>query len=156
MGAAASDAGMSGAVVFEVVWRLVRTTGRRLAEELAADGFTDLRPAHCALLYRLSQKPARVSNLAQRGVVTRQAVSLLVDQLHGGGYVQREEDPADRRARIVVLTERGRAAGDCVSRSLARLSQVWEEAVGLDRIQQCATTLEELLAVVLKDAPATW
>jgi len=34
----------------------------------------------------------------------------LVDELESGGLVQREADPSDRRANVVVITDKGRAA----------------------------------------------
>jgi DNA-binding MarR family transcriptional regulator len=145
---AAFDSGAPASPVLEMASRLVRMTGRRVADELAAEGFTDLTAAHCALLYRLSTGPARVTDLAQRAAVTKQAMSLLVDKLYATGYVERAQDPLDRRARIVLLTERGQAAAGGVARSLVRISQRWGERVGLGRVRECAESLEDMLNTV--------
>jgi DNA-binding MarR family transcriptional regulator len=42
--------------------------------------------------------------LARRAGVTKQAMSQVVDDLVRKGYVERHEDPADRRSRIVFET----------------------------------------------------
>ena len=139
--------------MFDAAWRFVRASGRLIAADLAAEGFADLGPAHCALLYRLHTGPARITDLAQRGAVTRQAMSLLVEQLHAAGYAERRPDPADRRARIVVLTDRGRLAAGSANRSLARLVELWLGRVGSSRMQECVNALCDMTAAIA-DAPS--
>src|SRR5690349_15602383 len=46
--------------------------------------------------------------LAHHLGVDRTAMTYLLDDLEAGGLVERRPDPADRRARRVALTERGR------------------------------------------------
>jgi DNA-binding MarR family transcriptional regulator len=147
-GAEDGRSGSPGPSVIDVAWQVVRAVSRRVTEELATEGFTDLRPAHCAVLYRISGGVTRVNDMAQRGGVTRQAVSLLVDQLHAAGYVERSVDPADRRAKVVALTGRGEAAAACLSHSHDRLRERWAEAVGLDRIKDCRGVLEDMAAAL--------
>ena len=49
-----------------------------------------------------------VSDLSERFDITNEAASQLVDKLVQGGLIQREEDPNDRRAKLLNLTEKGR------------------------------------------------
>jgi DNA-binding MarR family transcriptional regulator len=42
--------------------------------------------------------------------VSKQAVGPVVDEMVALGLVERSPDPADRRAKLLALTERGRAA----------------------------------------------
>jgi DNA-binding MarR family transcriptional regulator len=42
--------------------------------------------------------------------MTQQSMGELVTHLERGGYVERRVDSADRRARLVVVTDAGRAA----------------------------------------------
>jgi DNA-binding MarR family transcriptional regulator len=49
-----------------------------------------------------------VSDLSQRFDITNAAASQLVDKLVQSGLIQREEDPNDRRAKLLNLTEKGR------------------------------------------------
>jgi DNA-binding MarR family transcriptional regulator len=50
-----------------------------------------------------------VGDISERFDITNAAASQLVDKLVQGGLIQREEDPHDRRARLLNLTEKGRA-----------------------------------------------
>lgn len=49
-----------------------------------------------------------VSDLSERFDITNAAASQLVDKLVQSGLIQREEDPNDRRAKRLNLTEKGR------------------------------------------------
>lgn len=50
-----------------------------------------------------------VSDISDRFDITNAAASQLVDKLVQSGFIQREEDPQDRRAKLLNLTEKGRA-----------------------------------------------
>jgi len=49
-----------------------------------------------------------MSEISERFEVTPAAASQLVDKLVQNGFVAREEDPHDRRAKLLNLTEKGR------------------------------------------------
>lgn len=49
-----------------------------------------------------------MSQISEQFAVTPAAASQLVDKLVQNGLVQREEDPHDRRAKSLTLTEKGR------------------------------------------------
>jgi len=50
-----------------------------------------------------------MSEISERFEITPAAASQLVDKLVQSGYVAREEDPHDRRAKLLNLTDKGRA-----------------------------------------------
>jgi len=50
-----------------------------------------------------------MSEISERFEITPAAASQLVDKLVQGGYIQREEDPHDRRAKLLNLTDKARA-----------------------------------------------
>jgi DNA-binding MarR family transcriptional regulator len=52
----------------------------------------------------------RITELARRAEITKQAVGQLVSDMEKAGYVERFADPDDQRANIVKLTKRGRRA----------------------------------------------
>ena len=49
-----------------------------------------------------------ISDIGERFDITNAAASQLVEKLVQSGLIQREEDPNDRRARLLNLTDRGR------------------------------------------------
>ncbi|WP_420000480.1 MarR family winged helix-turn-helix transcriptional regulator [Streptomyces boninensis] len=72
-----------------------------------------LAPRHLSLLaYLLFDGPLPVNELAARLEVAPTTVSLMVSDLHGKGMLEREEDPADRRRKIVSIAEVHRPAID--------------------------------------------
>jgi DNA-binding MarR family transcriptional regulator len=50
----------------------------------------------------------RMQDLAMRAVLSRTRVSRIVTELADAGYVERREDPTDRRAWLATLTPAGR------------------------------------------------
>ena len=49
-----------------------------------------------------------IGDISERFDVTNAAASQLVEKLVQSGLIQREEDPNDRRAKLLNLTEKGR------------------------------------------------
>ncbi|RJF72942.1 MarR family transcriptional regulator [Deinococcus cavernae] len=79
--------------------------------ELHRHGFTDLRHHHFLHVSRwLSPAGRRPSELAEDAGISRQAMSDLLTELEGLGYVKRIPDPSDARARLIIPAERGYAA----------------------------------------------
>jgi DNA-binding MarR family transcriptional regulator len=78
-----------------------------LFARLAAEGYGDLHPRHWAVLAYLDEDGIRATELASLSGRHKQIVGRLVDELEELGYVERRPDPQDRRAKLVVPTERG-------------------------------------------------
>ncbi len=87
-----------------------RSAEARVMEAVRAAGFDDLTLAQSRIAQRLDREGIRVTDLAEQAGVTKQTAGALVDELEAGGYVTRKPDPADARARLVVLTDTGREA----------------------------------------------
>jgi DNA-binding MarR family transcriptional regulator len=62
--------------------------------------------------------------------MTKQAMHELVVRLENLGYLSREVDPEDVRARRITLTERGRALESEVVAASARLHLRWQAMLG--------------------------
>src|SRR6185437_1256947 len=91
---------------------------RRLIAELNAAGFSELRLPHIAVFSYPDPDGSRPSDLAERAGMSKQAMNQLLQSLEQLGYLRRTPDERDARARIVRLTERGRAVWDEESRIL--------------------------------------
>jgi DNA-binding MarR family transcriptional regulator len=81
-----------------------------LAFERWSAGHPSIRRAHLQLMPHLDLEGTRITELARRAEISKQAVGQLVTDMEEGGYVERVPDPSDQRAKIVVLTKRGRDA----------------------------------------------
>jgi DNA-binding MarR family transcriptional regulator len=101
---------------------------------VAARGFTDLRPTHGFVFSRISAAGGTVTDIAEHLGVTRQAASQIVDELVAKGYVERRPHPSDARARLVVLTERGRRCTRAAEDAAVDALESWEDTVGERRL----------------------
>jgi DNA-binding MarR family transcriptional regulator len=92
----------------DAVVRLMMAMGRRFRARL--DGDT-VDPAQASLLYTLKvHGPLRLGDIADTMKLDASTVSRHVQQLGDHGLIERELDPEDARARIIVLTAAGRAS----------------------------------------------
>ncbi len=121
-----------------------RVLSEQLIDRLAAHGHHEVRYAHGNVFQFLDDAGTRVSVLAERAQVSKQAMAQLVTHLEDHGYVERVADPSDRRARLVRATPRGRAvyalARDFVAEVDARLS----ERLGDAKVRRLRALLQEL------------
>ncbi|MEW2163090.1 MarR family winged helix-turn-helix transcriptional regulator [Streptomyces sp. NPDC007084] len=114
---------------------------RRIDEGVVARGFEGVRPAHGFAFARLSPDGATVTDLAGHLGVTKQAVSQLVEELVGKGYVERRPHPDDARARLIVLTDRGRACTRAAEEAAAEVVRGWGELLGAGDMRALYTGL---------------
>jgi DNA-binding MarR family transcriptional regulator len=124
----------------------------RLFDALAFGRFAkahpEIRRAHLQLMPHLDLEGTRITELARRAEITKQAVGQLVTDLEAVGYVERRPDPTDQRAKIVTLTERGRSG---VLEGLAVFAQVVEDLraeVGSETVDRLTRDLEALLGAL--------
>ncbi|MCW2834831.1 MAG: MarR family transcriptional regulator [Nocardioides sp.] len=115
-----------------------------IQQGLAARGFTDVRPAHGYAFARLSGSPATASELAAHLGVTKQAAAQLADHLVERGYLRRKTDPADRRSRLLVLTQKGWACTEAADAAAADTLQRWRDQLTPAQFEH----LQEALRVI--------
>jgi DNA-binding MarR family transcriptional regulator len=77
--------------------------------------------------------------------MTQQSMSELVAGLEARGYVQRLPDPTDRRARIVRLTQRGRAMLRAALPIIDEIETVWLRRMGLPEGPELRSALQRAL-----------
>jgi DNA-binding MarR family transcriptional regulator len=92
-----------GTVVAQVLFAFQE----ELFDTLARQGHPEIRPRHGAVLAYLDLEGSRATDLARLSGRHKQVIGVLVDELTELGYVERRPDPADRRAKLVVPTDRG-------------------------------------------------
>ncbi|WP_145788455.1 MarR family winged helix-turn-helix transcriptional regulator [Kitasatospora atroaurantiaca] len=119
---------------------LVRTIDAGVRER----GFGDVRPAHGFAFARLAPHGASVGELAEHLGVTKQAASQLVEELVRKGYVERQPHPADARARLIVLTDRGWACTRAADAAAADAVRPWAAALGERRLRELRDDLARL------------
>ena len=89
--------------------QLAASVQRELFARFADEGYGDLQSRHAGVLAYLDEDGVRATALARLSGTHKQVVGRLIDELEKLGYVERRPDPADRRAKLIVPTERGLA-----------------------------------------------
>jgi DNA-binding MarR family transcriptional regulator len=125
--------------------------GHRIVEGVNAAGFPQ-RPAHSAVMAHIDiEGGTRLTTIAARANITPQAVGELVDELERLGYVIREPDPDDRRAKRIVLTDRGLASVAAALDTIAGMEAELETFLGTDAVARLHDALNRIIAAT---APA--
>jgi DNA-binding MarR family transcriptional regulator len=136
--------------LFDLAWRRIR-------DELAADPVTEapeLRPSQLRVLGRTPMEGIRVTALADRTLMTAQALGTIVDVLVLTGYLERIPDPHDRRAKLLRPTEAGRRVHGIARRKLADLEDRWRHELGDRQWRELRSTLAILSRSAQDQPPA--
>jgi len=120
----------------------VRETHRRLH----AAGYPEITANGCVFRW-LEPGGSRLAEMVERSEMTKQAFGEHVASLEHCGYVTRVADPADGRAKLVVPTERGRAAMRQARRIFSEIEAEWSEVVGLEELAALRETLGRIAAL---------
>jgi DNA-binding MarR family transcriptional regulator len=116
----------------------------RILREAAEAGFTDLVPAHMAVLRYPGPNGRRPSELAAEVGMTKQAMNYLLGQLERLGYVDRRDDPDDQRSKRVHMTERGEELRVVIRRTVGTIEQELEAELGSSDYARLRTLLVRL------------
>ncbi|MEU5249050.1 MarR family transcriptional regulator [Streptomyces asoensis] len=113
---------------------------QRINDGVVARGF-EARPAYGFAFTRLARGGATITELGVHLGVTKQAASQLVEELVRKGYVERRPHPEDARARLIVLTGRGRECTRAAEAAAAEAVQAWSDLLGEEQLRILGTQL---------------
>ena len=115
---------------------------------LAERGHPEVRAAHSAVFQYLDDTGTTVSALAERAQMTKQAMAELVHHLEAHDYVSRVPDPADRRAKLVLATERGREVLAIARALVPEIEERVGAVVGAERMPSLVADLDAIRAAL--------
>jgi DNA-binding MarR family transcriptional regulator len=124
-----------------------------VADELARRGFGDLRPALLAVAQHIGADGTRITELAGRAWLTKATVVHAVHELERLGYVTREPDPRDGRAKLVKVTPRAREAEVVAREAIADIRTAWAGLVGAREMDRLEAGLRRLRAALWPAPP---
>jgi DNA-binding MarR family transcriptional regulator len=116
----------------------------RMHRRLDEEGFDGLRYKHGCVFRFVDEEGSRLTDLADRSGLTKQGIGEAVSELERLGYVERVAAPDDRRAKIIRLTERGRAGQAAAARILGEIEYGWARRFGADQVAALRATLEQI------------
>lgn len=119
-----------------------------VAEELERKGYGDLRPALLVVGQHVSAEGTRITEIAARAWLAKATVVHAVDALERLGYVTREPDPSDRRAKLVRPTARAHAAERAAREVIADIRADWATRIGEQEMADLEAGLRRLRATL--------
>jgi DNA-binding MarR family transcriptional regulator len=130
---------------------------RRIWQGLKARGYADVRPSHSAVFANLGLGAVRVTELAERAQVTQQAMGKMLKELERMGYIARDTDSGDKRAKEIRLTERGvQLAADSLE-VVAEVRKRYASKIGEQDLQSLEIALRSAVRKIdLKYLPESW
>lgn len=125
---------------------------RQRVDAALAEDFRDYRPNYEAVFRWLGPEGDRISDLAARCGVSKQAMGETIDWLEQHGFVERLPDPSDGRATLVRRTELGWRVNRIAREQVEVTQAEWARALGEADFAQLMALLRRL--VRLLDHPA--
>ena len=113
-------------------------------ERLNEAGYSSIRAGHGCVFRFIHEGGSRLTELAGSSGLTKQAVGEVVDDLEQLGFVERQPDPADRRAKVISLTKAGADAQATALGIFSDIEQRLGERYGKERIETMRGLLEEI------------
>ncbi|MCO4743657.1 MAG: MarR family transcriptional regulator [Proteobacteria bacterium] len=129
----------------QLLLRCARLFNQRALERVRTETGVRVRPAHTALLPHIDLEGTRLTTLAGRVGVSRQAVAKQVRELERHGLLERMPDSDDGRANLVCFSESGR---EMLLEGLQVLGRVEGEVaneLGPARMQLLRRTLADMV-----------
>jgi len=141
--------------------RLMREFGkdyeRRVLQKLHRRGHPLVRPSHSSVFSNLGLGAVRVTELAERAQVTQQAMGKILKELERIGYIVRDIDGSDRRAKKIRLTERGMQLVRDSMDIVAEVREHYAEQAGAAELDALEAQLVRCISKIdLEYLPEAW
>jgi DNA-binding MarR family transcriptional regulator len=138
--------------------RLLFAVQDELYARLEEAGHGQLTPLHGAVIAHLDEQGTRATELARRSGRHKQVIGRVVDELEALGYVERRPEGRDRRAKLVVPTERGREVmhlSDAIMRGIERREAAALGQAEYGRFREALSSVVDSLVRRVQDEETT-
>ena len=107
-----------------------------------------LEPSYAGVIIHLDLEGSRLTDLADRAGMTKQAMGKLVDELEAVGYVYRIADPIDGRAKVVCFSNAGIKLLQDSDTVVTEIWQSYADLIGEANLIKLRDQLQDLAAKV--------
>lgn len=126
---------------------LIEAVRSALHDSARHDEGSVLRAAHTQVFESLDPEGTRLTTLAERAQMSHQAMGEMVDELVRHGFLERTPDPADRRARLIRPSARGRVVISGAATALRMLHDRWEGELNGITVAEVVQALDTLIRI---------
>ena len=129
----------------------------RVLQTLHKRGHEQVRPSHSAVFSNLGMGAVRVTELAKRAQVTQQAMGKMLKELERMGYVVRDVDDQDKRAKEIRFTPRGVSLVRDTMVAVDDVRRGYADSIGEDELNQLENLLRRAVNKIdLEYLPESW
>lgn len=130
---------------------------RRIWLQLADRGYPEIRAGHSQVFANLGMGSVRVTELAQRAQVTQQAMGKMLKELESMGYLTRDVDATDKRAKEIRLTEKGVQLAHDSMEVVDEVQAYYQAKVGAEQLAILEGQLRDTIKKLeLEYLPESW
>ena len=109
-------------------------------------GFAGIRLVHIALIRNVDENGTRITEIARRAGMTKQATGQLVAEFVDLGYIRVVADPEDGRAKIARYTAKGKRLLVAIVASIEQTEDAVALTIGASKLEALKTTLGQMLS----------
>jgi len=109
-------------------------------------GFAGIRLVHIALIRNVDENGTRISDIARRAGMTKQATGQLVAEFVELGYIRLVADPDDGRAKIARYTAKGKRLLVAIVASIEQTEAAVSNTIGAAKLETLKATLGRMLS----------
>jgi len=129
--------------------RWLKAVNRRMSADLGqqvmkAGKFAEVSGGERRILQMIPPGQIRITDLAAKAGMTKQALGEFVDRLEDAGFIRSSKDPSDGRVRLISRTGRGDAVAAATSRAIAAVEDKWREEIGSAAYDAMMSSLRQL------------
>ena len=123
-----------------------RAFNDRTAQKIQTAGHITVRVSHLALMRNMDGDGTRITELARRAGMTKQAMGQLVREFQELDYIVLRPDPTDRRAKLATYTEQGQVLAEAAEYSTKEVHDEFKKALGKGGLKELRKLLARLHA----------
>ena len=116
----------------------------RLAYYRRGTDYANVRPSDVRLFSQAARHPQTIAELARKLGISRQAAHMCVKRLIKTRTVKLESPPHNNREKLVILTERGKAARQLAIQYINRLDADLAKIIGPDGLEDFKSKLTHI------------
>ena len=132
-------------ILLRLLVRATRTMTDETVDRMRARGIEKMQASYPRLLGNLDTEGTRLTALARRMGVSRQAAAQLTAEIEANGFVSRRTDPEDGRGVIVAFTPHGRAALAVAVEVMTGIERDYESVIGKEGLGVVKRHLKAIL-----------
>ncbi len=131
--------------------RLWTLFGERYNEGMARSPYADQRVSSGQVFGYIEDEGLTLTALARRAGMSKQAMGELVDRLEMSGYLRRIANPRDRRAKLILTTDKGERQIETSRRVVSAIEAQWARVLGEKGLKEFRAALRALAEVTIND-----